>query len=356
MIEKRFQQTTEDLLVAYEQRGEHPTVQVIGAEEAYVSLHCPKQPIVYDVHTPITYTLGDAYPVAFEQAIEDKLKESDRPINEQMHLVIYMIGAPAARITAVDLRTVRKIEQRGIPVLVVITKADEVEPVIVTQFREALGKENIPYAAVTQDPGTHVSVYRWLNAHCEEGLKHAIRTSQLYDLQQTKTELESSIRRHVAAAFAVGFTPIPFADGPILIANQAKMISKILGEYDLGSLSEHVQSLLAALGVGELISQFGRYIVAQIVKFVPGVGTVAGGMINGTVASTVTVSLGLTVSEMAYQAAKEKIEHPDRSIDEFFKDTFTKETFQTMFAKQFESESANVQKPKKKWFSRQKEE
>lgn len=62
------------------------------------------------------------------------------------------------------------------------------------------------------------------------------------------------------------------------------MLSKAMQRYDLGSLTRQIQTIVGALGLGQVVSQFGRYAVSQVAKLLPSVGTVAGGVINGAVA------------------------------------------------------------------------
>ncbi len=340
----RFQLTTEQLLKQYESDGYRPRVFLTGAKQRVPKIHLPNEPIQYEIVHAEGYDVGDAYPVTFEQEMKKIATTSEQPLHEQVHLVLYCVHAPNRRITAVDLRTIQLFQEEGFPTLVVLTGVEKIEEMIIEQFRRAFQQEQLAYTEVTDENSSIVPLYRWLNAHCEEGVTARAEKLQFHDLEIAKKEVEKSIRRHVAAAFAVGFTPIPFADGPILLANQAKMLSKVLETYQLGSLASHIQSIIAALGVGELVSQFGRYIVAQIVKFIPGVGTVAGGMINGTVASAITISLGLTVSEMSYQAAKQKIVDPQLEIGTFFKETFSQETIRELFQGFLTTETERLKK------------
>lgn len=181
-------------------------------------------------------------------------------------------------------------------------------------------KEQIEYA--------HISTIDELNVFVHQ---LGERQVQFVELEKVKEEVEKSIRRHVGIAFAVGFTPIPFADGPILLANQAKMLSKAMQRYDLGSLTRQIQTIVGALGLGQVVSQFGRYAVSQVAKLIPGVGTVAGGVINGAVASAITTALGLTISELSYRVKREMILDPNVSKKELIDRIFTKEEAKQLF-------------------------
>lgn len=193
-----------------------------------------------------------------------------------------------------------------------------------------------------------VAFLEWMKTTKKELFHKQSQLAAFQQLEMNKEQVEKSIRNHVAASFAVGFTPIPFADGPILLANQAKMLSKILQVYELGNLSKQIQTVVGALGVGQIVTQFGRYMVGQVVKFVPGIGTFAGGLINGTVASLITTALGLTVSELSYRVSKKKIEDQTLSIEGIMKDVFTKKEAKKLFNQFMKSEATRLKKKENK--------
>src|SRR5699024_8451652 len=111
------------------------------------------------------------------------------------------------------------------------------------------------------------------------------------------------------------FVPIPFADSPVLITNQLTMITRILATYNLESSKENMISLLKGLGVGQLVGVGGRYVAGQMVKLIPGAGSLLGGLINGTVATTITIALGYTFSEIGYALKKQQLENPDVAFE-----------------------------------------
>jgi len=88
--------------------------------------------------------------------------------------------------------------------------------------------------------------------------------------------------------------------------------------------------------------------VGQVVKFVPGIGTFAGGLINGTVASLITTALGLTVSELSYRVSKKKLEDQSLSIESLMKEIFTKKEAKSLFNQFMKSEATRLKKEQKK--------
>jgi len=130
-------------------------------------------------------------------------------------------------------------------------------------------------------------------------------------LDTKKSRAEKIIRLHVAGAFAVGFTPIPFSDAPILLANQAMLVDNVLGVYERDDLKELLSVLLSQIGLGLVVSQVAirgtAYLTSQLLKVLPGIGTLAGGIINGTVAGAITYSFGEAVSSFCYHKCKAAI-------------------------------------------------
>ena len=94
------------------------------------------------------------------------------------------------------------------------------------------------------------------------------------------------------AAAAAGASPIPFSDAVILAPIQVGMIAGITSVFGLELSKGTLTTLVAsAIGVGGA-TFLGRTVVVNILKFFPGVGTVAGGAISAATASAITVGLG----------------------------------------------------------------
>ena len=90
------------------------------------------------------------------------------------------------------------------------------------------------------------------------------------------------------AAAIVGFTPIPFADAMLLVPVQMAMVTrlyKLFGKTASQALTASVTRELVVVGLG-------RSLVGNVLKLLPAVGTVTGGLINASVASTITETLG----------------------------------------------------------------
>jgi len=127
--------------------------------------------------------------------------------------------------------------------------------------------------------------------------KDSVRQKYIENLQimkNEKTKLSAAIvAGHVAVASSVAWIPVPALDSIAITATQISMLISLfklwgVAGVDLKSsakaISKAVLPSLALWGIG--------YGVAQALKFIPFYGTIVGGALSMTVASTGTLILG----------------------------------------------------------------
>lgn len=98
---------------------------------------------------------------------------------------------------------------------------------------------------------------------------------------------------HIAAAAAAttAVSPIPFSDAALLIPIQATMITGLYKANGANISQGFVEGVLKAT----MISTFGKSLAGNLLKFIPVVGTLAGGTINAGVAVGFTEALGFAI-------------------------------------------------------------
>ncbi|EFQ5900649.1 YcjF family protein [Salmonella enterica] len=135
---------------------------------------------------------------------------------------------------------------------------------------------------------------------------------------------------HVAAAAAgsVGATPIPGSDAPLIAAVQSAMIYKINAEFELDASDSKITSVVGGILGVTAIAQVGKTIVANALKFIPGVGSIIGGAISATTAVALTEAVGhayIKVLTFYYNNDTGYVELPEnvKSILEVFKNNFS---------------------------------
>ncbi len=104
-----------------------------------------------------------------------------------------------------------------------------------------------------------------------------------------EAQASKSIKYYAGAAAAIGASPIPGSDAVLLTALQAKMINDVLSRYGVeSSLVDLIQQIIGA----RVVSMLGKAVAGNLIKLIPGAGSLIGGTINATVASSITYTLG----------------------------------------------------------------
>ncbi|MBQ3817755.1 MAG: hypothetical protein II846_01075 [Acetobacter sp.] len=99
---------------------------------------------------------------------------------------------------------------------------------------------------------------------------------------------------------------------------QAAMIAKISSLFGMNIMEGNLKSILSVI-LGPLLAKFlGKTVIAGFLKMIPGIGNVAGGLIDAGVASTVTILIGNLYIEVIMGFAEENKElSPDDVFEEF---------------------------------------
>ncbi|MFA4805642.1 YcjF family protein [Helicobacter pylori] len=130
---------------------------------------------------------------------------------------------------------------------------------------------------------------------------------------------------HVAsgAAGSVGLIPIPFSDALAIVPIQAGMIYKMNDAFGVELENSVAASLITGLLGVTAIAQVGRTIVNGFLKFIPGVGSVAG----SATAVIITEGIGfayLKVLEKCFNDETGEVNLPDEvgMITSLFKENY----------------------------------
>lgn len=109
---------------------------------------------------------------------------------------------------------------------------------------------------------------------------------------------ENAVAVAVAATAATGAVPIPFADAPLLIGEQVTLMATICGIYDIDVGKDGLKMLATtAIGAGGA-AIVGKTIATNLLKLIPGAGTVVGGAISAGTAGLVTLAMGKAFIEV----------------------------------------------------------
>ena len=136
---------------------------------------------------------------------------------------------------------------------------------------------------------------------------------QGYEYKEMLEKADNVVLGFVAATGATGAIPIPFADAPLLIGEQVAMMAAINAVFKMDVGKDVLKSLAtAAIGVGGA-TVLGKTIVSNVLKLIPGVGSVAGGAISAATAGVITLALGKAYIQVCKAIKMGKLNQSDLS-------------------------------------------
>lgn len=268
------------------------------------------------------YELGSEGEKAFLDDVLTRAADGSLPPEEQIHLVWYCISASGHRITDYDIKAIQTLLQNKFPVALIFTKSDLVSEQAISELGESARRElDIPYFEISSTKPADFAIslkelVNWSFIQLPERLREAFIGAQHCNIEKKWEHAHFLIIQHCAAAFAVGFTPIPMSDAPILVGNQMALLARIFMNYDLDSYEEMLKGFGLSAFVDALMPMLGKSAVGAILKFIPGVGTIVGGLISGSVAAVLTGAFGEAASFACYKLSQAILEGNKEQIDE----------------------------------------
>lgn len=244
-----------------------------------------------------------------------KKVQSTETEEDDIHVVWYLISGTSSRIEQPEIDFIKWLHGKKLPVIIVLTKSyDLTEAHLLKAELEKLVPlltDVIPVLAQETDNlkpfGIEMLIDRTFSV-LPEGLQASFVHSQGASLKLKHREAAKVVSLSMAATFGTGFTPLPMADAPLMLATQSGMMAKITSIYGVDVDKQQIETaLVSMLGVsGALVA--GKSLSSNIAKLVPGVGTVGGGLIAGGVGMVITGALGYAYMELMELVIQGKVD------------------------------------------------
>ncbi len=277
--------------------------------------------VIYDTKG---YEIGGEQEQEFFKDVIGFATKPMQNVEEAIHLVWYCITASGSRITDFDIACIKKMQAANLPTAIVLTKSDLISDEDAVAFRAAISAhlpEVVVYEVSVDQTlnGLQLSaLIDWSISNLSDGLKTAFISAQKVNLQAKKAQAKKAIQQHSLGSATIGFSPIPFSDAPLIVANQAALLARILYIYSLDGLDSKFSIMIKAT-TATLLPMAGRYLSVQILKFIPIVGTAVGGMINAAIASSITFAFGTAVSELCAKLSEMMLQGGIDAVNEYLK-------------------------------------
>lgn len=266
-------------------------------------------------------------------------------IGEHIHIVWYALDAPGARFTDFDAKLAKE-AFAGLPLLFILTKSDIASEEQLTSLRAAIEAAHVSNCygiiEVSAEPlvrrgkpvcdpfGLDEVITRTLKL-LPELVRRAFISAQRVSLLAKDEEAKSSLLKFAASAFGIGFSPIPFSDAPVLMALQTGMVARMAVIY--GFPPKHMVAASVGSLISGLVASVAGTFLANLLKFIPGIGTLAGGLINGAVGASITLAVGHTFRALFHTILKKSMDGKEDEVTEEWVSSFVTEEFKKNWQK-----------------------
>lgn len=243
------------------------------------------------------------------------IKNDDK--SQLIHACWYCIDAGGLRCEKTDIEWISEIAQK-IPVIVVVTKGFFKNGA--REFKKSIENLNLSCKAVVavvaqpyEEKGENGDEDIKINSYgldklvevtyqvLPEGVRKSFNNAQKVSIGKKVDAARKWITGYAATSGAIGCSPIPFSDAPLLAAAQLSMIAHITAIFGLPIEKALLTAIISSVAGVSGTTLGGKTLVSNLLKFIPGFGTIAGGAISASVASIMTISLGLSyISVLKY--------------------------------------------------------
>lgn len=270
-----------------------------------------KKGVPLNIYDTKGFELGKDAQKEVKKEILDTIKAgmSGTDVNKAIHCIWYCINTASNRIEPEEIEWLRDLAKENsvteVPVIIVLTQAfskpnaEKMKNLIMDENLDVI--QVVPVLAqdfVFDESLPPIKAYGLdallavMTEVLPEELQDTLQSVQIASLKAKKKRAQVAVATATATAFGEGFAPIPFADSALLIPTQVAMIASITAIYGLDINKSIITAFVSsALGTGGATIA-GKTIAANLLKLVPGAGTVLGGTISGATAGVITTALG----------------------------------------------------------------
>lgn len=289
------------------------------------------------------FELGKEVQSEVKKEVVDTISKgfATQDINKAIHCIWYCINTASNRIEPEEIQWIRELSMDNqitqVPIIIVLTqsfskkKAQEMRQMLLDENLDVI--QVIPVLAEDyeiEDLGTAKSygldvLIKVMGEALPEELMETLQHVQIACLEEKKRRAQAAVATATVAAAGEGAAPVPFSDCALLIPTQVGMIASITVIFGFEVNKSIITALLSStIGAGGA-TLLGKTIVTNLLKFIPGAGTIAGSAISTATAGIITAALG-----EAYIGIMELVFQGEMSIDEI-NTKKGKETMTTLF-------------------------
>ena len=229
-------------------------------------------------------------------------------IEDAIHCILYCVSVPSHRFEENEADFIKqlqaKIKTHNIPIFIVLTQAfNKSDSAIMKEHIASLNlkiRAIVPVLATpyyvdedfTAKPRGVAELAQLISEAIPESVREAFAAIQCANMDLKRQKARAIVGTAAAAAAAIGAVPIPFSDAALLVPEQIGMMAGITAVFGIPVDKAALAAILSAtIGTGGL-TLLGKTIVTNLIKLIPGAGSVVGGAISAATAAALTSALG----------------------------------------------------------------
>jgi uncharacterized protein (DUF697 family)/GTPase SAR1 family protein len=301
--------------------------------------------VIYDTRG---FELGKDVQEDVKKEVIDTISKglSTHDINKAIHCIWYCINTASNRIEPEEIEWIKELSKDNqitqVPIIVVLTQSFSKKKA--QEMRQTLLNENLDVVQIIpvlaedyeiEDLGTAKAygldiLIKVMGEVLPEELLETLHNVQIASIEEKKRYAQAVVATASLAAAGEGAAPIPFSDCALMVPTQVGMIASITVIFGFDVNKSIITALISStIGAGGA-TVLGKTVVSNIVKVIPGIGTVAGGAISAGTASVITAALG-----EAYIGIMELVFNGEMSISDIGTEA-GKKTMKDLFKQQLQ--------------------
>jgi len=250
---------------------------------------------------------------------EVRSRRESNDSREHIHIAWLCISEDSRRVEEAHQHLAKELSE-FMPVIILITKSrmdDGFRDTVRRLIPEARDVLSVRALTEKYDDG-HVSLPMGLKDLVDlttevfpVGHRQALLAAQKVDLKRKKKHAMRAVATAAASAAAiVGANPIPAAGAIGLPAVYLAMFAGVNASYGLALSKESLATLVAsAVGArGGMLA--GPLLIGSLIKFIPGAGALAGGLISGATAAAIATTVGTIYVGVVHRLVKQNQGEP----------------------------------------------
>lgn len=247
--------------------------------------------------------------------IQKKHKNEDP--NQHIHIAWICIMEESRRVEDAEIKLTETLD-KYVPVVAVITKSiaddgfrQKVQELL-PQARNVVrvhAKETVLDSGHRLPPMGLENLVELTMTLVPESQRDALAAAQRVSLHHKLQRAHVVVTTAALSAGGAGVAPLPFSDAVAIVPIQVSMLAGISAVWGLPVSTAFLGTLVSGAISGSAGTLAGRAAVGALLKFIPGFGSMIGGVINAGIASTLTTLFGEAYITTLYMLTKD---NPDR--------------------------------------------